>query len=180
MKTITINLYEFSELSEDAQQKAIESLYGINVDHEWWDCTYEDAKTIGLKITSFDLDRSRHAEGEFIEYAIYTASLVLENHGETCETYKTSKEFDADYNELKTEHNKLEKILDEEYNDELNDKVIQLENDIYELKNQYLKDIIEDYSIMLQNEYEYLQSEESIKETINGNEFQFTENGNQY
>jgi hypothetical protein len=46
MKTKTINLYEFDELSEQAQQKAIDSLSDLNTDYEWWDCTYEDFHTM--------------------------------------------------------------------------------------------------------------------------------------
>ena len=34
-KTTTRVLYSFEELSESAQRHAIESLYDINVDHEW-------------------------------------------------------------------------------------------------------------------------------------------------
>ena len=66
MKTHTINTYSFNELSEEAQQKAIENLSDINVNFDWWNFTYEDAKNIGLKITSFDLDRRRHAKGQFL------------------------------------------------------------------------------------------------------------------
>ena len=58
MKTLTINLYQFSELSDEAKEKAISNLSDINVDFDWWTNTYEDAARIGLKITSFDLDRN--------------------------------------------------------------------------------------------------------------------------
>ena len=56
MKTIEIKLYTFSELSEDAKQKEIGSLYDINLDDDWWDNAYEDAKSIGVDIDSFDTD----------------------------------------------------------------------------------------------------------------------------
>ena len=39
------------KLSDKAKQKAIEKFYDINVDYDWWDSVYEDAKNIGLKIT---------------------------------------------------------------------------------------------------------------------------------
>ena len=35
MRTIEINLYQFNELSPEAQQKAIDNLQTINVDHFW-------------------------------------------------------------------------------------------------------------------------------------------------
>jgi hypothetical protein len=41
MKTVSVNLYTFDELGEDAQQKAIEDNREINVDyHGWWDFVY--------------------------------------------------------------------------------------------------------------------------------------------
>lgn len=72
MKTKTINLYEFDELSEDAKEKALQNLWDINVDHEWWDYIYEDAERIGLKITGFDIDRGNYCEGDILtsEYEI--------------------------------------------------------------------------------------------------------------
>ena len=57
METRTCNVYTFEELSPEGQRKAIERYYDINVDHEWWRYTYDDAEDIGLKITEFDLDR---------------------------------------------------------------------------------------------------------------------------
>jgi hypothetical protein len=45
MKTITTTVYSFDELNESAKQKAIESNYYINVEHEWYYCTIEDEFT---------------------------------------------------------------------------------------------------------------------------------------
>lgn len=163
MKTISINLYQFSELSEIAQQKAIEKLSDINVDHEWWDNTYEDAKNIGLKITSFDLERRRHAKGEFILTPIEVAGKILSEHGKDCESYKTAHLFMNDFNELIAQNDSGQK-----------------DYDIEELENEFLNDLLEDYSIILQNESEYLQSKEAIIDTIQANEYDFTEDGKLY
>jgi len=57
MRIKETKLYHFDELSEEAKQKAIEGLSDINTDYEWWESTYEDAENIGLKLTSFGLDR---------------------------------------------------------------------------------------------------------------------------
>ena len=61
MRTYTTEhtVYKFDELDESTKQAAIEKLWDINVDYEWWEFTYEDAANIGLKITEFDLDRHR-------------------------------------------------------------------------------------------------------------------------
>lgn len=171
MKTIKTNLYEFSELSEDAKQSAINSMRDINVSHDWWDFIYEDAAQIGLKITSFDLDRNRHADGEFVLSACEVAQNIFNSHGETCETYKTAKEF----------MNEWQPVFDG-YMDESgeNYESAESENRIIEIEENFLNDILEDYSIMLQHESEYLQSDEAIIETIEANDYDFTENGKLY
>lgn len=171
MKTIKINLYKFSELSEDAKQTAVDKMRDINVSHDWWDSTYEDAAQIGLKITSFGLDRNRHAKGEFTLSACEVAQNIFNNHGETCETYKTAKEF---MSELQPVFDSYMDESDENYESkEGEDRLMELEND-------FLNDILEDYSIILQHEYEYLQSDEAIIETIEANDYDFTENGKLY
>lgn len=168
MKTITINLYEFSELTPQAQQKAIENLSDINVMNDWWASTYEDAKNIGLKITSFDLDRNRHATGEFLLSAAEVAANILKEHGEHCETYKTAEAFLSDYNPVFTD-----------YTDEASENYEsrEVEGKLQDIESDFLKSLLEDYSIMLQKECDYLQSEEAIKEAIEANEYTFTEDG---
>ena len=163
MKTKTINLYQFSELSEDAKEKAIQKLSDINTDFDWWSSTYEDAKRIGLKITFFDLDRNRYAKGYFIDNATNCAESILQEHGKDCETYKTAKEFLNDLDELTGKFENIEDCP---------------EDDIEDIENEFLKSLCEDYSILLQNECEYLESEEAIIETIQANEYDFDEDGN--
>jgi myo-inositol catabolism protein IolC len=168
MKTIEIKLYKFSELSEEAKQKAIEKHYDINVDYDWWQNTYEDARQIGLKITSFDLDRNRHAKGEFLLSACEVAQNILNEHGESCQTYKTAQSFMEDW----------QPVFNDYMNEESeNYESRELEGEMQEMEDDFLKSLCEDYSIMLQNEYEYLYSDEAIIETIEANDYDFTENG---
>jgi hypothetical protein len=81
MKTISINLYSFNELSEEAQQKALDHYRYFMVEDSWWDSIYSDAKEIGLKITSFDLDRNRNAKGELLHSFEEVCCNILKNHG---------------------------------------------------------------------------------------------------
>lgn len=76
MRTETINIYQFNELSNEAKQNAIKQNYDINVSHDWWTNTYEDAERIGLQITSFDLERNKHAKGAIIGMHEETARLI--------------------------------------------------------------------------------------------------------
>lgn len=168
MKTVTkiYNLYTYDELDDKAKEKAIAWFSEEYPNYDWWNCTYEDAETIGLKITSFDLERNRHAEGKFIEYADTVAELILENHGAMCETYKTAQEYLA-----------TKKSLDEKYTQDQKDSENEYDGELEDLKDEFLKSLLEDYSIMLQKEYEYLTSREHIEETIQINEYTFDENG---
>lgn len=170
MRTIQTTLYKFNELSEQAKRKAIESMSDINVDFDWWESTYDDARRIGLKIEGFDVDR--YVQGHFIESAEACADLILNEHGETCETYKTAKQYLTDRD-----------ALVEKYSDGINkDKVTEeneydFDSECDELDSDFLKSLLEDYRIILRNEIEYRQSEEAIQETIEANEYEFLEDG---
>lgn len=172
MKTVSINLYEFSELSEDAKEKAITNLSDINVSHDWWDCTYDDAENIGLKIKSFDLDRNRHAKGVFITSGCEVAEKIMSEHGESCETFKTAAQFLSDWANLVIKYSdgkNMDRVAEgNEYD---------FDNEANDLEEEFLKSLLEDYSIMLQKESEYLQSEAAIIETIEANGYTFEEDG---
>jgi hypothetical protein len=164
MRTKSYQVFKFDELSEEAKEKAIQNLSDINVDYEWWDSVYDDAENIGLKITSFDLDRNRHAKGNFTLSASEVAANIIRDHGEDCETYKTAQSFLDGQN--------ADSMPDEE-----SDDFSAWENRMIDLEDEFLKSLLEDYSIMLQKEYEYRTGEEAIIETIQANEYEFTEDG---
>lgn len=65
MKTKTITLYEFKELSETAKKKALESLYNINTDSDfWYECIYENFQTIA---GMFGLEINKARDGKRLE-----------------------------------------------------------------------------------------------------------------
>jgi hypothetical protein len=171
MKTITLNIYSFDELSQEAKEVAIDSLCSINVEHDWWDCTYEDARQIGLKISSFDLDRNRHAKGIFILAANEVAQNIFNSHGIDCETYKTASNFMGEWQPI------FNNYMDENHEEYESREV---EETMQELENDFLNSLLEDYSIILQRECDYLQSKEAIIETIKANEYEFLESGKKY
>lgn len=169
MKTITINLYEFAELSDKAKDKARAWYREGALDYDWWECTYADAKTIGLEITSFDLDHNRHCKGKFILAATEVADKIIAEHGDSCETHKDATAFLHERDAIVdgAERNEHGEFVNEY---ELDDKLDTCESE-------FLRTILEDYSIILQHEYEYLLSNESVDETIIANCYTFTEDG---
>jgi myo-inositol catabolism protein IolC len=169
MRKIETIVYKFDELSAEAQDKAIDKLYDINVDYQWWDSVYDDAENVGIRISEFDLDRNRHCKGRFINYALDTAEAILVNHGNMCETYKTAEAYLAERAAfIKSEM--AANADDDEFTED------DIESD--DIDMDFLKSILEDYSIMLQHEYDYLTSSEAIKATIDANEYEFDINGN--
>ena len=98
MKTIELKVYEFEELSDSAKEKTRDWFRQGALDYEWWESTYEDAANVGLKITGFELDRERHATGEFncLGQGAQCAGLILREHGKDCETFKTATQYLSD------------------------------------------------------------------------------------
>ena len=168
MRKMEVNVYKFDELSDEAKAKAVDELRYDNSGHDWWDSIYDDAKTIGLKINEFDLDRNRHAKGEFLLSANEVAQNVFNNHGENCETFKTAKEFMNDWQHI------FNNYMDEAHE---NYESRESEDEMLSLEDEFLKSILEDYSIMLQHEADYLSSDEAVIEMIEANEWEFTEDG---
>ena len=173
MKTITKKtvVYKFDELDENQKQKAIEHLYDINIDREWWDGTYEDAANVGINITSFDIGRGSYCNGD-IYCILDTAEKIIEEHGENCETYKTA----ADY--LKSRAELVKKYSDGKNLDIVaEDNEYDFDNECDDLDSEFEKSILEDYRIMLSKDYDYLTTKEAIIDTIQANDYDFTADG---
>lgn len=172
MKTVTQTVYNFSELSEQAQQRAIEQNYYINVSFEWWESTYEDAQQIGLKITSFDIDRGNYCNGHLLDSATQVAYKILSEHGENCDTYKKASEFLKEYDLLVAKYASADKP-----NQVAEGNEYEFDQEADELEEQFTEDLCECYLSILRDEYEYQTSEEAIIETLNANAYEFTEDG---
>ena len=172
MRTVTTQtvIYEFEELSDEGKKKALDRYRYINVEFDWWDFMYEDAASVGLKITSFDLDRNRHAKGEFLLPAEEVASKILNEHGPDCETHLTAIRYVGNRAVLVAKYSEgTEKVTE--------DNEYEFDQECDELDAEFLKSLLEDYSILLQQECEYLTSDESIIKTLLANEYEFTVDG---
>lgn len=174
-RTVRTKVYKFSELSNEAKEKAIQQFWDVNVSYEWWESIYEDAANIGLKITDFDIDRG-NCNGEFTMDADDVAKAIVENHGEGCQTYKTAINF---IQECKAVIDSTPVVFDEGTEDEYedySDRNYQIE----ELEIAFRESLCEDYRIMLRDEYEYQTSEKQVIESIEANDYEFTRDGKQF
>jgi hypothetical protein len=162
-----IEIYDFKELSEKAKEKARDWYREGALDYEWWDHIYEDAKNIGLKITSFNLERGSDIEGKFTKADFEVANAILKDHGDATKTYKDAKNFLKDLKAKEATYYKADKDNEDFEGSE------EAEN----LSEKFLKTLLQDYFQILQNEYEYLMSDEAVDETIESNGYEFHKDG---
>lgn len=162
MRILEMKVYPFNELTEDAKQKAIEKLYDINFFDGWYEDIYFDAANIGLKIEGFELDRGSYCEGVLTAPAETVIEKILAEHGDTCETYKTADQYQKKFAAVKMK----EKLLNEDDEDMRED-----------LTSEFVDALLEDFRVILQQEYDYRTSEEAIIEAIEANDYEFEEDG---
>jgi len=164
-ETKEYEVYKFEELSDEVKEEVLEHFRYFNVEHDWWEYTYEDAERVGIKITGFNLDRGDSIKGEFIYHAKDTAEDIIKEHGKDCNTYKLAKKY-------------LDDIIPIEMMEKFTEKLD--EDKLEEISEEFLKDILHEYWKILDREYEYLISDECIKESIECNDYEFTEDGKIY
>ena len=191
MKTKTINLYSFDELSKEGQQSALENYRDINVDHEWWDYVYEwFHEEYG---NTFDIERiyfsgfSSQGDGACFIYSGISKDLLNEAIDSLNirplfkKVLKANIDISAEcnhssryYHEKSVRHSFESCLLDRTNLDELIDENLSL---IEEYIEDRYESACNDLYCRLQNEYEYLTSDEEVVETIKLNDYYFNENG---
>ena len=165
MRTITQNIYQFSELSPKAQEKAIDLFLEKSgpINDTWWKNIYDDAlETADLKITGFEIDIC-YIHCYFTTDAKSSASRVISEHGETCTTYSIAKNFLSELRAL-----------------ELQEDTALTEVRLQELKDNYMEALSNEYLNILEREYDYLSSQEYAVDFMTDNDWEFFENGERY
>ncbi len=164
MRTVRIKLYKLAELTEAAKKIALTKLADINTDDNWWDTTYEDAANIGLTITGFDLYH-RTIEGELTESPPEVAEKIKAEHGADCATYKIASTFLHSLEALTGQYAKIEDCPEEE---------------IEKLEDEFKEALLNEYHNLLRRDFDYLQTDEAIIETIEANDYEFYASGKQF
>ncbi|QBJ04488.1 hypothetical protein HOV23_gp085 [Pseudomonas phage Lana] len=217
-RTIETPVFKFDQLSEKAQAHALEKNYERNVDHEWWDSTYDDAVMMAA-VMGIEIENRR---GSNPQPAIWFSGFSSQGDGACFEgTYRYRKgalkalksEAPARYKNTETKQ-----WVDVEGNVELHAicrglqdvqsrHFYKLEADVKqrghynhsgcthievthsddqyrdlgedeELIKQLLRDFMDWIYARLEKEYEYLTSEEQLKESLIADEVEFDEEGN--
>jgi len=190
MKTIkkTFKVFNFKELNEEVKEKVLEKFRFVNVESDdWYEFLIEDFKEklnkigIDFKNVYFSLDRDNYIyldkpritdEEKFI-LSIYTDESQknqkilkeLEKNKEDEEEEDYSLSIETQYYGGGTAKNYIscntDKINEEEY-------------------TEYLDNILNDFKKQLSIYYEELTEDKAIIDFIEGNDFEFLENGEQF
>lgn len=156
-KDITVTVYEYNELNAKAKVKAMQWFLECSMGDVWWKDIYEDAKTIGLEITSFD----RIAEGKLILTLRQSIDAILANHGEICNTHEIAVKYKERLDKPRGKRFKMN-VLSEL------------------LTKTYLRELLAAYHTQLMGEQEYLSSDEYLAEGIEANGYTFTKDGKHF
>ncbi len=199
-------LYTFDELPDSAKQKAVDSLWDLNVDYDWWELTYDElteaGQAIGIgstRIKGFDLDRGQSIYieadrlwfSEFIKASKKWGKLQTEWPG-------LYEKLNLAYyqKELATFSKWFLKIVPDTdtatgcYSYSRHDCKGSYETHLYgygnleeqaekagELMAEFLEDFRDYCWKTLRDEYEWRLSEEQVIETIQSNRYEFTKDG---
>ena len=173
MRIIETEAYTFDELSDDAKENAVNNLREINVEHDWWDCTYETFRELGIRIEHFDLGRRSEIGIDLIETHHEVATNIIGTFGEN--GLKANAEYFIE------QRDKLVKELGE--GDEIAGYSVKEGNEeefderVETIEEYYFNGLKRDILHWLRCEFEYLMSDEAIIDTIEANEYEFTKDG---
>lgn len=199
--TVKTEVFKFAELSEEAQETAIERYREGNLDYDWWD--YDDAKQaaacMGIEIEEIYFSGfSSQGDGACFEgsynyqkggvraikeYApldtkLHQIAQDLQDIQKTCfyglhASVKQSGHYSHEYC---TDINVYERrTLRDGYE---SDEEASLAD--HEAIEEALRDFMRWIYKQLEAEYDYLNSDEAIKETIEANGYEFTADGKMY
>lgn len=186
MRTIRTKVFNFNELSNEAKQKAIEQNRDINTDYDWFNDTIESFVEKLNEVGFYDAEvyfSGFHSQGDG---ACFDAKIEPLKFAETLNEKRVSKLIDAGILENFTinktsfsnhySHEKTRYVdVWEDNRTNINNTLISLCEKIEAERLRLSKDIYN----LLYKEYEYLQSDNVIIETIEANGYEFLKSGKQ-
>ena len=152
-------VFKFDELEESAKERARDDWRSHGLDYEWWDGVYEDAKRIGAKIEGFDLGRRQSIEFRLTENANEVARRIIADHGRETDTFREGIDWILGMNWKGGDRSGCTEDEGEEY------------------VKEFERALGECYWRILRDEEEYLNSDESVDESLRINDYEFTEEG---
>ena len=192
MKIMETKVHSFNELSDDAKETAIANYRENNLDYEWWDCSFDVFKTMGV-LMGIDIDAiyfsgfASQGDGACFEgdYEYKKGSLkAIKNHApRDTDLHDVAQRlflaqkpafYQLTANVKQRGHYLHENCTDISVSDKDDFAVSQ---DQCEEVREALRAFMQWIYTRLEAEYDYLQSDDAIKESIEANEYEFTANG---
>ena len=182
MREITVKVYAFAELSDDAQERALNEFRNINVGFVtyWWRDTYDTIRAagelLGLEIGEihFDTDSYCMFDAHYRYVRGGAVKAVQAEFSWADDLCKVAK----DLQDLQKRHFYSLSCAVTEGRSMNYYRCFRFGKD-YECDD--LGDILDDFAhwarILLRDEYAWLTSNEAIREMIEANEYEFTEAG---
>ena len=194
--TVETKVFKINELSDEAKQAAILALSDINVNYDWWDFIYEDAKTIGklmgINISDiyFSGSYSRGGgacfEGSY-EYARGSVAAVKAYAPKDTELHRIVAELAAEQRKCFYQIRASVKQSGHRYCTDFNvdfESHTGDQNYYSEEAGTNVIELLRDYMLwiykQLGSSHDHLTSEEAVVETIEANEYEFTVDGDLY
>ncbi len=207
MKTIQLNLYQFSELDEKAKKKALYELSDINVNFDWHEAVFYDfqiiTETIGISLTTNNIHFSgfySQGDGSAFKANVDLPGLAEAIKNESWKSYAPLLDLQLPVYEVDKRIIKLIKsghidiypqiiqptsayYVRVELNNQFpynNHRYDRIEVELEKLENwllQVAQKLNRYLYKALQDDYEYHTSEKAIIETIEANEYHFTADG---
>ncbi len=193
METRSYKVYKFDELSDESKEAAMEKFREHNLDYEWWSPVYDDARDIGV-LMGITIDRiyftgfCSQGDGACFEgsysYELGSVKQIREHAPKDGTIYRLAAELSKlqrtrfyrlsasvkhsghYYHERSTD---IRVCIEDGYDD--------VDVDTDEALSELLRGFMRWIYKRLEETHDYLQSDESIKETIKANQYLFTEDG---
>lgn len=201
MRTMTIEktLYRFDELDDDAKEKARDALRDINVDFDWYEYVFDDAKRCGA-LLGIDVDRIYFSgfwsqgdgacfEGEYRYRKGWRKALrgeiggddlqTLERIGDDLQAVQKRAFYGVTASTIQRGRYMHEQCMSVSVNAETpaGDDICEGFESLEEDMTEALRDFACWIYRALEREYEYQTSDEAIETTIEANEYEFDEFG---
>lgn len=200
MRTIEVQLYQYDELSPEAQAKARDWYLEGGLDYDWWDGVYDGFQEV-CKILGVEIDQNSHN----VRYGGSATPMIFFSGFYHQGSYAG---FEGEYSYKKGAAKAIRAYCNDEELIRIADALqdvqrrnfyrliarIRLNRDnldveVYDKDDRYreiaeesdLRELMDDLADWLyktlQNEYEWLTSDEEVAESIRANEYEFDEDG---
>lgn len=179
MRIEEVKVFTFDELSEDAKEKARYWYREGGLDYEWWDFSFEEFRNelldIGVETDTFWFALPPDRADFLIANrpSIVDPKKLLKASGVDLRTKaaRAVLNYEAD---LSIGTNQYGSGSHQSHYVEADD------DDIAEKVEEFFTDKLHNFKKRLEDEQDYLYSDESIDESIRINEYEFTEDGERY